>query len=68
MISGALGASSRTPGTPRAQAEIRRAVAVLRTVKERKPTVNVWVEPVRDPSSPPLGALCGGPGPGWSGG
>ena len=45
---------------PEPQAEIRRAVAVLRTVKERKPTVNVWVEPVRDPSSPPLGeALCG---------
>jgi HEAT repeats len=45
---------------PEAQAEIRRAVAVLRKVKERKPTMDVWVEPVRDPSSPPLGeALCG---------
>jgi len=47
-------------GTPEPQAEIRRALAVLRKVKERKPTVDVWVEPVRDPSSPPLGeALCG---------
>lgn len=45
---------------PEPQAEIRRAVAVLRKVKERRPTVDVWVEPVRDPSSPPLGeALCG---------
>jgi hypothetical protein len=45
---------------PEPQAEIRRAMAVLRKVKERKPTVDVWVEPVRDPSSPPLGeALCG---------
>ena len=45
---------------PEAQAEIRRAVAVLKKVKERKRTVDVWVEPVRDPSSPPLGeALCG---------
>lgn len=44
---------------PEAQAEIRRAVAVLRTVKERRPTVDVWVEPVRDPGSPPLGeVLC----------
>jgi hypothetical protein len=45
---------------PDAQAEIRRAVAVLKKVKERKPAVDVWVEPVRDPGSPPLGdALCG---------
>ena len=45
---------------PESQAEIRRAVAVLKKVKERKPTVDVWVEPVRDPGSPPLGdALCG---------
>ena len=45
---------------PEAQAEIRRAVAVLKKVKERKRTVDVWVEPVRDPGSPPLGeALCG---------
>jgi HEAT repeats len=44
---------------PEAQAEIRRAVAVLRKVKERRPTVDVWVEPVRDPGSPPLGqVLC----------
>src|SRR4029453_17713369 len=40
---------------PEAQAEIRRAIAVLRKVKERRPTVDVWVEPVRDPGSPPLG-------------
>ena len=46
--------------SPEAQSEIRRAVAVLRTVKERKPSVDVWVEVVRDPGSPPLGeALCG---------
>ncbi len=33
---------------------------MLRRVKERAPTVDVWVEPVRDPSTPPLGeALCG---------
>jgi hypothetical protein len=45
---------------PEPQAEIRRAVTVLKKVKERKPTVDVWVEPVRDPGSPPLGeALCG---------
>ena len=45
---------------PEAGAEIRRAVALLRKVKERPPTVNVWVDPVRDPSTPPLGdALCG---------
>src|SRR5262249_47040064 len=34
---------------PEPQAEIRRAMAVLKKVKERKPTVDVWVEPVRDP-------------------
>ena len=45
---------------PQPQAEISRSVALLRKVKERKPTVDVWVDPVRDPSSPPLGdALCG---------
>jgi hypothetical protein len=45
---------------PEPQAEIRRAMAVLERVKERKPTVDVWVEPVRDRGSPPLGeALCG---------
>ena len=45
---------------PEARAEIGRAVAMLKKVKERRPTVDVWVEPVRDPSSPPLGeALCG---------
>lgn len=46
--------------TPEARAEVGRAVAVLKKVKERRPTVDVWVESVRDPSSPPLGeALCG---------
>lgn len=46
--------------TPEPQAEVRRALALLRKVKERKPRVDVWVEPVRDPSTPPLGeALCG---------
>ena len=45
---------------PEPRAEIGRAVAMLKKVKERRPTVDVWVEPVRDPSSPPLGeALCG---------
>ena len=45
---------------PEAQAEIDRARVLLRRVKERRTTVDVWVDPVRDPSSPPLGeALCG---------
>ena len=59
---GALDCLSAHAGesAPEALSEIRRAVAVLRKVKERKPTVDVWVEPVRDPGTPPLGeALCG---------
>ncbi|HZJ53183.1 MAG TPA: HEAT repeat domain-containing protein [Myxococcaceae bacterium] len=45
---------------PEAQAEILRGLAMLLQVKERKRTVDVWVETVRDPGSPPLGeALCG---------
>ena len=45
---------------PESRAEVGRAVAVRKKVKERRATVDVWVEPVRDPSSPPLGeALCG---------
>ena len=45
---------------PDSQGEIRRALAVLRKVKEHAPTVDVWVDPVRDPSTPPLGeVLCG---------
>ena len=45
---------------PDAQGEIRRSLALLRKVKERIPTVDVWVDPVRDPSTPPLGELlCG---------
>ena len=45
---------------PDAQGEIHRSLALLRKVKERAPTVDVWVDPVRDPSTPPLGAvLCG---------
>ena len=45
---------------PDAQGEVRRALALLRKVKERLPTVVVWVDPVRDPSTPPFGeALCG---------
>ncbi|HVP62814.1 MAG TPA: HEAT repeat domain-containing protein [Myxococcaceae bacterium] len=45
---------------PDSQGEIRRALALLRKVKERTPTVDVWVDPVGDPSSPPLGELlCG---------
>jgi HEAT repeat protein len=40
--------------------EVRRALALLRKVTERTPALAVWVEPVRDPSTPPLGpALCG---------
>ncbi len=49
-----------TDPSPEAAGEIRRATALLRKVKERTPAVEVWVEPVRDPSTPPLGeALCG---------
>ena len=49
-----------TDPAPDAQSEIHRALALLRKVKERTPTVDVWVDPVRDPSTPPLGeALCG---------
>ena len=45
---------------PEAQAEVGRSTALLRKVKERKPTVDVWVEPVRDPGNPPIGeVLCG---------
>ena len=45
---------------PEPQAEIRRGIALIRKVKERRTTVDVWVDPVRDPSSPPLGeAICG---------
>lgn len=45
---------------PDSQGEVRRALALLRKVKERAPTVDVWVDPVRDPSTPPLGeVLCG---------
>ncbi|MGZ3479440.1 MAG: HEAT repeat domain-containing protein [Myxococcaceae bacterium] len=45
---------------PDSQGEIRRALALLRRLKERAPTVDVWVDPVRDPSTPPLGeVLCG---------
>ena len=40
---------------PEAAAEIRRAVAVLREVEGRTPAVAVWVEGVKDPSTPPLG-------------
>lgn len=44
---------------PDAQGEIRRSLALLRKLKERTPMVHVWVDPVRDPSTPPLGeALC----------
>jgi len=44
---------------PDSQGEIRRALALLRKVKERTPTVDVWVDAVRDPSTPPLGdVLC----------
>ena len=53
-------AAHASESAPEAQAEIRRAVAMLRKVKERKPTVDIWVDPVRDPGNPPLGdALCG---------
>jgi hypothetical protein len=38
-----------------AAAEIRRSVAVLREVEGRAPVVAVWVEGVKDPSTPPLG-------------
>lgn len=49
-----------TDPAPDAAGEIRRSLALLRKVKERTPTVDVWVEPVRDPSTPPLGeSLCG---------
>ena len=49
-----------TDPAPDAQTEIHRALALLRKVKERTPTVDVWVDPVRDPSTPPLGeVLCG---------
>ena len=41
---------------PDAAAEIRRAVGVLREVEGRTPAVAVWVEGVKDPSTPPLGA------------
>ena len=41
---------------PDAAAEIRRAVTVLREVEGRTPAVAVWVEGVKDPSTPPLGA------------
>jgi len=44
---------------PDSQGEIRRSLALLRRVKERTPAVDVWVDPVRDPSRPPLGeGLC----------
>ncbi len=46
--------------SPDSQGEIRRALALLQNVKERAPAVDVWVGPVRDRSSPPLGeVLCG---------
>ena len=45
---------------PESQGEIHRSLAVLRKVKDRARTVDVWVDPVRDPSTPPLGeVLCG---------
>ena len=45
---------------PASQGEIQRSLALLRKVKERTPSVAVWVDPVRDPSIPPLGeAICG---------
>jgi hypothetical protein len=48
-----------TDPDPLADAEVRRAMARLREVKTRVPTVAVWVEGVRDPSDPPLGPeLC----------
>jgi len=54
-----LGAHGADPA-PEAQGEIRRAIALLRKVRERPPTVDVWVDPVQDPSRPPLGeTLCG---------
>jgi hypothetical protein len=53
-----LGAHSTDPA-PDAQGEIHRSLALLRKVKDRARTVNVWVDPVRDPSTPPLGeVLC----------
>lgn len=53
-------AAHAADSAPDSQGEIRRALALLRKLKERVPTVEVWVEPVRDPSTPPLGeVLCG---------
>ena len=52
---------------PDAQGEIRRSLALLRKVKERIRTVDVWVDPVRDPSTPPLGELLCGEARGASG-
>ena len=44
---------------PPVEAEVQRSVARLREVKTRTPTVAVWVDGVRDPSTPPLGPeLC----------
>jgi hypothetical protein len=53
-----LAAHAKDPA-PEAAGEIQRAIALLRKVKERAPVVDVWVEQVRDPSTPPLGeGLC----------
>ncbi len=59
---GALDCLAAHPADPApdAQGEIRRALALLRKVSERSLSVDVWVDPVRDPSSPPLGEMLRG--------